>query len=385
MAYTYVYLPNNVYQEALDRIRYIFDEFPNVVVGTSGGKDSTVVVNLALEVAREKNRLPLDVMFVDQEAEWTSTIEHIRRLKENPDIRFKWYQIPFELSNCASSIERELICWDSKEKNVWIRDQEPDSIKENIYGITDWYDLFDKILAHDYEGKACYLAGVRAEESPGRKMGLTNKATYKWITWGKRLETENHFTFYPIYDWSFRDVWKYIFDNNIEYNDIYDRQYQLGIALQDMRVSNLVHETALKNLFYMPEIDMELYDRLSARLAGVSTMAKSESKFLSIPKRLPYMFKDWREYRDYLLENIVLEEETKSKLKKVIDRYDKKLDLYKITDEQKQKVYRAMIPAILANDRDLTKLKNLNTTLNYLRNDYGFINPEDDKRKLRKS
>lgn len=65
-----VYKKQSVYDAALDRIRYLFDEFPNVIVGFSGGKDSTVVLELALIVAREKNRLPLDVLFIDQEAEW---------------------------------------------------------------------------------------------------------------------------------------------------------------------------------------------------------------------------------------------------------------------------------------------------------------------------
>ena len=58
-----------VYEESLKRLRYLFDEFEQVVVGFSGGKDSTVIFNLALIVAREKHRLPLSVMFIDQESE----------------------------------------------------------------------------------------------------------------------------------------------------------------------------------------------------------------------------------------------------------------------------------------------------------------------------
>ena len=86
-----IYSNVNVYDAALKRMNWLFDEFPNVVVGFSGGKDSTVVYNLALQVAREKNRLPLRVLFLDQEAEWQSTIDTVRLVMENPDVEPLWY------------------------------------------------------------------------------------------------------------------------------------------------------------------------------------------------------------------------------------------------------------------------------------------------------
>jgi predicted phosphoadenosine phosphosulfate sulfurtransferase len=33
----------NVFDAALERINFLFDEFPNIVVGMSGAKDSTAV------------------------------------------------------------------------------------------------------------------------------------------------------------------------------------------------------------------------------------------------------------------------------------------------------------------------------------------------------
>ena len=57
-----IYKKQNVWDAALDRIRWIYDEFPEVVVSFSGGKDSTVLMELTKIVAREKGRLPLKVM-----------------------------------------------------------------------------------------------------------------------------------------------------------------------------------------------------------------------------------------------------------------------------------------------------------------------------------
>ena len=47
-----VYKSKNVYDEALDRIRLLYDEFPLVMVSLSGGKDSTVILELTKIVAR---------------------------------------------------------------------------------------------------------------------------------------------------------------------------------------------------------------------------------------------------------------------------------------------------------------------------------------------
>jgi hypothetical protein len=58
----YVMAGLNVFDAALDRIRWLFDEFDNqVMVCNSGGKDSTVVLELALMVAKERACLPLHV------------------------------------------------------------------------------------------------------------------------------------------------------------------------------------------------------------------------------------------------------------------------------------------------------------------------------------
>ncbi|MCG9629015.1 hypothetical protein L1D34_29910 [Vibrio mediterranei] len=58
----------NVYEATLERIHYLFDNFPNFYVAFSGGKDSGVLLHLVIQEARIRNRLPIDVLIVDLEA-----------------------------------------------------------------------------------------------------------------------------------------------------------------------------------------------------------------------------------------------------------------------------------------------------------------------------
>ena len=55
------YLDDDVLTAGRKRMAMLFDEFEEIVVNFSGGKDSTVILELALEEARKRNRLPLNV------------------------------------------------------------------------------------------------------------------------------------------------------------------------------------------------------------------------------------------------------------------------------------------------------------------------------------
>lgn len=353
-----IHLSKNVFDAALDRIRWIFDEFPNVIVGFSGGKDSTVVFNLAMIVAKEKGRLPLRVLFVDQEAEWQATIDYVTEVMESPGVDPRWYQMPIKLFNATSTQEHWLMCWNPEDEERWMRPQVPYSIKENVYGTDRFGKIFQAILKEEFPDEpTCYLAGVRAEESPGRYMGLTHSEAYKGETWGTVLSSRRkHYTMYPIYDWYHRDVWKSIHDNGWSYNALYDAMYQHGIPVMKMRVSNVHHETAVHSLFYLQEIEGETYQRLTQRIAGIDMAGKlGASDYFG--GGLPYMFSQWKEYRDFLLEKLISDEKWKAGFRKRFAKHD---DMYAGMGDEA--VCRLHIASILTNDWEHIKLKNFETS-----------------------
>jgi len=356
-----IFLDGNVYDEAIKRIHRLFDEFgDNVVVCTSGGKDSTCVMQLALMVAEERGCLPVKVMFVDQEAEYQLVIDYIRDVMKDPRIEPYWLQVPMKMPNSLSMTQPFLNAWYPEEKDQWMRPQEEISLKENVYGVETWTSggnsIFKAFLDYHFPNEpACYIAGVRAEESPTRLAGLTTNQTYKDITWGKKLnEAKKHFTFYPIWDWNLKDVWKSIHSNKWPYSKIYDELFRYGIPPMRMRVSSLMHETAVHSLFFLQEIERETWNALTKRLDGINQTGHIQKNEMMTVQELPYMFKDWKEYRDYLTDKMITKQEFKEKFQKQWA----SMDLLYDDMNDPSVMYKAQIKSILVNDVDFVKIAN---------------------------
>jgi predicted phosphoadenosine phosphosulfate sulfurtransferase len=149
-----------------------------------------------------------------------------------------------------------------------------------------------------------------------------------------------------------------------------------------MRISNLHHETAVDQLFYLQEIEPDTWDALQKRLSGINQARHMNRKDMFTVKNLPFMFKDWKEYRNYLLENLV-DEKYKPQFRKKFQGLDDKF--INMVEELKPEMYRECIFSILSNDYEFVKIANFlgrPHTMNYLKfmrgKDINWNRPEKD-------
>ena len=304
-------------------------------------------------MAREKDRLPLNVFWIDQEGEWDATVDIVREWMYHPDVKPYWLQVPFRIFNATSTQDHWLHAWDPGREADWVHPKDPISLKENVYGTDRFHELFAGFQNYYWpRTPMCCLSGVRTEESPVRFRGLTGYVTYKGETWGKLEDRRRqHYMFSPLYDWSYFDVWKAIHEHGWSYNRIYDIQYRYGIPVRAMRISNVHHETAVRSLFYMQEAEPDTYERLVRRIAGIDMVGKmgAADYFVST---LPSMFSSWREYRDYLLEHLIEKPEWRAAMARRFVSHD-----CRFAELGDQILCKAHIQSILTNDWEGEKLR----------------------------
>jgi predicted phosphoadenosine phosphosulfate sulfurtransferase len=287
-----------VLDAALRRIRFVFDRFGRIVVSVSGGKDSQVLLHLIADVARELDR-EVDVFFLDQEAEYAGSIEVIERMMTMHGCRPWWYQVPIRMTNATSHKDIFLHAWGPDEE--WMRAPSPIAIREAPGAPDRFYDFFPWFERQFTEDTA-FFVGLRSMESLTRWRAVKNNAGYLDIGWSTKTKQTGRYRFYPIFDWKSSDVWKYLADNEIKYNTIYDKMFMMGVPEREMRVSFLLHEHSYKALTGLQRLEPETYDRLLRRIGGVHYAARYADEALLSARELPADHASWRAFRDYLLD-----------------------------------------------------------------------------------
>lgn len=269
-----IYHEKNVWDAASDRLDYIFKEFPKVYVSFSAGKDSGVMVLMAIEAARRAGRLPLDVLLVDLEAQYAHTIQYAHYIMSLPEVRPHWVCCQLHLRNAVSQFQPHWLCWDETKRYAWVRDMPGNAVTDFPYfrrgmEFEEFVPAFGDWIAAG-ERTAC-LVGIRCDESLNRfrTIASTEKETYQGQQWTTRV-TDTVYNAYPIYDWRTEDIWTAYARQQWRYNKIYDLMHMAGLSIHQMRICQPYGDDQRKGLYLFKLLEPETWAKVVARVEGAN-------------------------------------------------------------------------------------------------------------------
>ncbi len=221
----------NVYELAQERLKVIFNEFDNIYVSFSGGKDSGVLLNMCIDYIRKNNlKVRLGVFHMDYEIQYKMTIDYVDRMLEaNKDILDVYRVcIPFRVATCTSMYQSFWRPWEDSKKNIWVRSMPKKAMtKEDFpfYNTTMW----------DYEFQMRFA---------------------QWI------HNKN--------DWKTTDVWTANGKFQWDYNVLYDLYYRAGVNLERQRVASPFINEAQESLQLYRVLDPNTWGKMVGRVNGVN-------------------------------------------------------------------------------------------------------------------
>lgn len=317
----------SVLEAARARISRLFDEFEHVCVSFSGGKDSTVLLELARQEALRRGRT-VDALFIDWEAQYEGTIRHVELLLGLPGVRPIWVALPLTTDNASSFQEPLWTAWDPAKQDVWVRGLPTGPGVISDPGHWDWYrpdmtfEAFLPAFSRWYGtevagGRAAFLVGLRAAESLHRyatvRKSSRDRESWQGLPWSTRvvkpLKTETHelWNFYPIYDWQVEDVWRYHAQEGLHVNRVYELMFLAGLSLAEMRIDEPFGPEGRKNLALIRQLEPATWARLVVRVQGANFGARrGEGELFGHRGQfvLPPSYPTWKTYAQALLESL---------------------------------------------------------------------------------
>lgn len=309
-----IYLDKNVYEAFKERVNYVFDEFELVYLSVSGGKDSSVMVQLTNKIAKKRNR-KFDILLIDLEAQYTATMNHIEELKKLSNIRdFYHICLPLNLTNASSIFQPHWTCWDIEFENNWVRDMPETCINIDNHEFGDLFQPkmefetfmvnFPKWLKIKHNcKKIAGLVGIRTDESYNRFRAIAfGKNLYKNKNWSTNNRNE-YYSFYPIYDWLTEDIWTAISKLKLSFNEVYEMLYKNGVGIHQQRICQPYGADQRVSLNQWAVLEPETWHKIVNRVSGANFGALyCKTSLLGHNKTEKPEHMNWEQYAIFLLE-----------------------------------------------------------------------------------
>lgn len=324
-----VYRDINVYEAAMKRYEIMFSQMDHIYFSVSGGKDSSVMVQLAARKAREMGKR-FSVLYIDLEAQYAATIDHIYTLiEEVQDVLDAWYWIalPLSLRNAVSVIQPKWICWDKKDKEKWVRE-----MPDNPYVINEdtlpeewksWFFrgmefeefilFFAEWFAETYGGRIGAGIGIRSDESLNRFRTIVSesKVRYQDYSWTTQVQFHSKalpvYNFYPLYDWRTEDDWIAVAKFKLKFNQIYELMNKNGLSIHEQRLCQPYGDDQRNGLDQFRALEPETWEKVLHRVHGVNYgNIYARTSLLGNLKTMKPDFMSWEQYSVFLLESLGL-------------------------------------------------------------------------------
>ncbi|MEA3185346.1 MAG: sulfate adenylyltransferase subunit 2 [Ilumatobacteraceae bacterium] len=219
--------------EAVYVIREVAAEFERPVLLFSGGKDSLVMLHLAVK-AFTPAKIPFPVMHIDTGQNFDEVMEFRDRLVQ---------QLGLQL--IVASVQ------DSIDRGRVAEEVGPRASRNRLQTVT----LLDAIAEHRFG--AVFGGGRRDEEKARAKERFfshrdefgqwdpKNQRPELWSLYNGRHRPGEHIRVFPISNWTELDVWQYIADENLEIPSIYYAHRRSVVLRDGMRLAVTRHLSLL--------------------------------------------------------------------------------------------------------------------------------------------
>jgi phosophoadenylyl-sulfate reductase (thioredoxin)/thioredoxin-dependent adenylylsulfate APS reductase len=162
---------------------------PKVALACSFGAEDVVLVDMLVKINPE-----VPIFYLD-------TDKHFRETYETRDRLSARYGISFVQVKPALTLEEQAARYGER---LWERDPNLCCNLRKVAPLAGFLREFD-----------AWITGIRREQAPTR-------ANARKVEWDAKFGVVK---FNPLADWTFKDVWRYIHENNVPYNPLHDRGY----------------------------------------------------------------------------------------------------------------------------------------------------------------
>lgn len=194
--------------EAVTIIREVTAECESPVLLFSGGKDSAVLLHLALKAFRP-GRLPFPVMHVDTGHNFPEVIEYRDELVKSTGVRL-----------IVASVQKSI-------DDGRVSDVAPGESRNRLQSTT----LLDAIESHGFD--AAFGGGRRDEDKARAKERILSfrdaagqwdprrQRPEPWNMLNARIKSGEHLRAFPLSNWTELDIWQYVAEERIALPSIY--------------------------------------------------------------------------------------------------------------------------------------------------------------------